>query len=207
MPEKIITYALTTKERVKDRINLTNPDLDTLLDRLIAGVTDYIENYCGRRFLRTTYTNEVITIRHPGQKMLTTQNIPIVSVSSLQYRTGLKSNPNYTDFNTDDWEIMNDGEEGLIQVYGLFRQINAVRISYVAGYLIDFKNAGDSTLHTLPFDLSDLAERLVIKRFKRREQEGRVSEAFDGATVAWESFLTEDDKMTLGSYERVPEFV
>lgn len=208
MAEQAIAYALTTKERVKDRLSLGNTDIfDTLIDRLIAAVTDMIESYCGgRRFYRQTYTNEVYQILSGDQKYLATRNIPIASVSSLQYRAGLKSNPNWTDFNTDDWEIVGDGGSGLIRVYGLLEGINTIRISYTAGYLIDFANTGTST-HTLPFDLSDLAERLVTKLFKRRENEGKLSEAFEGGTVQWDDFLTDVDKDTIARYRRTPEFV
>lgn len=210
MSEKPITYGLTTKARVKDRLSISEANFDTLLDRLIAGVTDLIEGECGkRRFLRTTYTNEIVTIFNAHQKILTTKHIPLISISSLQYRAGLKSSPNYTDFNNDDWEILDDGSSGLVRVWGLSADINFVRISYIAGYLIDFANAGETTTvtHTLPYDLSDLAERLTIKLFKRREHEGKLSEAFEGATVAWKDLLDDIDKQIISRYKRLPSFV
>lgn len=210
MSEKPITYALTTKGRVKDRLGLKEANFDTLLDRLIAGVTDYIEAECGgRRFLRTTYTNEVITIFNSQQKILPVKHIPLVSISSLQYRTGLKSNPNYTNFNNNDWEILGDGSSGLVRVWGLSADINFVQITYIGGYLIDFPNAGDQSniTHNLPYDLSDLAERLTIKRFKKREHEGKASEGFEGGTVTWKELLDDDDKATITRYKRLPQFV
>ena len=210
MSEKPITYALTTKGRVKDRLGLKEAHFDTLFDRIIAGVTDLIEGECGgRRFLRTTYTNEVITIFNSHQKILPVKHVPLVSISSLQYRTGLKSNPNYTNFNTDDWEILGDGASGLVRVWGLSADINFVRITYVGGYLIDFPNAGDqsSVTHNLPYDLSDLAERLTIKLFKRREHEGKASEAFEGTTVTWKDLIDDVDKQILARYKRLPSFV
>lgn len=207
MSEKPISYGLTSKGRVKDRLGLTVASVDTIIDRLIAAVTDYIEGECGsRRFLRTTYTNELITIRNSGQKFLAVKHTPLVSISSLQYRTGLKSNPNYTDFNTDDWEIVNDGGSGLIRVYGLSEDINFARISYIAGYLIDFDNAGTAT-HTLPYDLSDLAERLVVKLFKKREHDGVANETSAASSVTWKEFLDDVDKQVIARYRRLPEFV
>lgn len=210
MSEKPITYALTTKARVKDRLGMSEDGFDTVIDRMIAAVTDLVENLCGgRRFLRTTYTNEVITIHNAHQKILAVRHVPLVSVSSLQYRAGLKSNPNYTDFNTDDWEILNDGRSGLIRVWGLSADINFIRISYVAGYLIDFPNAGETSTvtHGLPYDLSDLAERLVVKFFKRREHEGKASEAFEGGTTAWKDLLDPIDKQVIARYRRTPQFI
>jgi hypothetical protein len=207
MSEKPISYALTTKGRVKDRLGLDKGNFDTLLDRIIAGVTDLIEGECGgRRFLRTTYTNELITIFNSNQKILPVKNIPLVSISSLQYRTGLKSNPNYTDFNDDDWEILDDGASGLIRVWGLSQDINMVRLTYIGGYLIDFDNAGTAT-HTLPFDLSDLAERLTIKLFKRREHEGKASESFEGGNISWKELFDDVDKAVIARYKRLPVFI
>lgn len=205
--EKPIDYALTTKARVKDRLSITETGFDTLFDRLIAAVTDMIEGECNRRFKQTTYTNEVYSVFNPNQKMLALNQIPIVSISSFQYRFGLKSSPNWTDFNTDDWEIVNDGGSGLVRVYGLYSNINAVRVSYVAGYLIDFANAGNSTLHQLPFDLSDLAERLVIKLFKKRENEGKLSESFQSGSVTWKDFIEDFDQKTMDGYKRLPAFM
>ena len=213
MSEKPIAYALTTKNRVKDRIGITGSQFDTLIDRIIAAVTDIIESTCGRRFLRSDYSNEIITIFNNTQEIIAVKNIPLVSVSLLQYRTGLNSNPNYTDFQTDNWEILEDGASGLIRVWGLMhgglnRGVNAIRISYTAGFLIDFNNAGDYTKHTLPFDLSDLAERLAVKMFKRRENEAKLTETFEGGTVSWKKELIDDqDNDIMNGYKRLPQFV
>lgn len=208
MTQTPLTYALTTKDRVKARLSQTGTAFDTVIDAMIGAVTDRVEGECGgRRFLRTTYTNELITIFNTNQEILSVRNIPLISVSSLQYRTGLKSNPNYTSFNTDDWEIINDGAAGLIRVWGMSAAVNLIRISYIGGYLIDFSNAGSPTAHTLPLDLSDLAERLTVKVFKKREHEGKASEAFEGATVTWEKFITDDDRAVISRYTRLPTFV
>ena len=46
----MITYALTTKERVKSRIEVTATSLDNVIDTWIASVTDFIEHACGGRY-------------------------------------------------------------------------------------------------------------------------------------------------------------
>ena len=46
-------YALTSLQRVKDRLGLTSSGFDSLLERLINASTDLIESYCGRRFKET----------------------------------------------------------------------------------------------------------------------------------------------------------
>lgn len=210
MAEKPITYALTTKARVKDRLGISASNLDTLIDRIIAGVTDLIEGECGgRRFLETTYTNEVYTIFNTNQKYLALNHVPVGTVTGVQYRAGLKSNPNWTSFATDDWELSEDGKSGLLRIWGLSGGINAIRVSYTAGYKIDFPNAGEtsSVTHNLPFDLSDLAERLTVKIFKRREHEGKASEGFEGTTITWKDLLDDIDKQVISRYKRLPTFV
>lgn len=213
MSEQPIAYALTTKSRVKDRLGLTTGNFDTLLDRLIAAATDLIESACNRKFLYQTYTNEVYSIYNQNQKMLPLNNVPVGTVTAVQYRFGLKTSPNWTDFNTNDWEVVGDGKSGLIRIWGLpagastLNALNSVRVSYTAGYLIDFSNAGSPTAHTLPFDLSDLCERLVTKMFKRREHEGKISETFEGTTVSWDKLISDDDKDIMNGFKRLPVFI
>lgn len=202
MSETVVSYALTTKARVKDRMKVTVTDFDTLLDRLISGATDFIESYCDRRFLRTTYTQEVYSLDTAYQKFLILRQSPVVSVSSFQYRGGTPDNPAWTDFLGSEWELLHGGRTGVIRLYSWAGGYNNnVRVTYQAGYLIDFANAGSST-HTLPFDLSDLCERLVIRRFKRREQPGVKQESYNGATIIFSDELDNDDKMILDGYVR-----
>lgn len=210
MAEKILSYALTSLPRVKDRFVIEGDGHDIVLTRLINGVTDFIESQCGgRRFLETTYTNEVYTIYNANQKYIPLKNSPVGTVTAVQYRSGLKSNPNWTSFNVDDWELSEDGTSGLVRVHGILRGINLMRVSYVAGYKIDWGSAGDvsAATHTLPADLSDLAERLVNKAFTRRNKEGIASEAFNGGSVSYKDFLDTYDQETISRYTRLPMFV
>lgn len=204
--ETVIAYAITDKTRVKDRLGLQDIAHDVVFDRLIGAVTDFLEGECGgRRFKETSYSNEVYSVYNKEFVLL--KQAPVSTLTSFQYRAGTISTPNWTNFTTDDYELLEDGESGIIKVYGgLLRGINQVRASYTAGYKIDFPNAG-STTHTLPLDLSDLAERLVIKLFKKRESEGRASESLAGGAVNWKELLDEVDKQIIARYRRLPTFV
>lgn len=200
--------ALTNKDRIKTRLGVSSSDFDTLLDNLINGISDFCESYCNRKFIRATYSNEIYP--YDGKiDMLALKNAPVISVSSLQYRAGTPSTPSWTSFTADQYELSGDGNSGLVKLYGGFNAaaINSLRATYVAGYLVDFTNIDDPTKHTLPSDLTDLAERLVIKRFKKRDLEGRTSETYNGATTTWGSFLEDEDKITLDRYRRLPVFV
>lgn len=210
MPETIVPYALTTRQRIKDRLTITAVSFDVLIDRLISSATDLIESSTNRRFKRTTYTNELYSVRGANPQYIFLKQIPVASVASLQYRAGTPSNPNWTTFSPDYYELLEDGSSGIIRVYGglftgFYAGINQIRTTYDAGYLIDFANAGTST-HTLPFDISDLCERIAVKLFKKRESEGRQSESFEGGAVQWRELLDEADKIVINKYRREPPF-
>jgi len=147
MAEQIYTYALTTVARVKTRLGITVSANDTQLLRLINAVTDLIEGETGRRFLRGTVTSEVHEIRG-ATDMIPVKQIPLISVTSVQYSTGIGSNRTWTTLDTSLYEIIGDGKSGLIKVWGgLGRGVNSVRVTYVGGYLIDFNEFGTSS-HT-----------------------------------------------------------
>jgi len=197
------TYGLTTEARVKTRVDITANTYDAVIKSIIYAVTDFIEKSTNRRFQRTTYSNEIYDgCLFDGSRKgyLVLKNSPVISISSFQYRTGAKSNPSWVDFNSDNYQEINSN--GIIQTdlpYGL----QNIRISYVAGYLIDFSNMYDDTLHTLPFDISDLTERIVTRIFKKRISEGRSAEGFQQSQITWDNLLDDLDKEILANYRRV----
>lgn len=206
MAEQIAPYALTTRQRVKERFAITSTSFDVLLDRIISGMTDFIEGECNRRFKKTTYTNEMYSVNGSSPRFIFLKQTPVILLTSLEYRAGAPSNPSWTNFLTDNYELLEDGRSGIIRMYsGISSGINQIRATYDAGYLIDFANAGTGT-HTLPFDLTDLCERLVTKVFKKREAEGRSSESYEGGTVSWKELLDDADKATINRYRRLPAF-
>ncbi len=205
--EKVLAYALTTKNRVKDRLAITNTQFDTVIDRLISAMTDFIEGECNRRFQETVYSNEIYSIYGAYPETIGLKQTPVSNVASVQYRAGLKTTPNWTNFAADDWELLEDGKSGIIKFYGgITRGVNVIRVTYTAGYKIDFPNAGSAT-HTLPADLSDLAERIVVRVFEKRKAEGKETESFEGGTVSWAPLLDETDRAIIARHRRLPQFV
>ena len=208
MATELKTGALTSLARVKDRIGISDTGFDTVLERIINGVTDEIQSYCNRIFKQQTYTNEVYSPPARGMDTIALKQAPVVSISAAEYRAGSVSTPSWTGFTTDQFEIVNDGASGLVRIYGgVPYGTNAIRFTYLAGYKVDFENPNDTSKHTLPFDLSDIAERLTIKRFKRREAEGKLTESFESGSVTWQDYLTVDDKRVLDRYGRLPQIV
>jgi hypothetical protein len=208
MAETLLPYSLTTVQRVKDRLGITASGFDSLILRLINAVTDLIEGETNRRFLETVYTNEVYSVYGENQEYLLLRQAPVSALTSFQYRAGTVSNPSWTDFITDSYELLEDGKSGIIKIYGgLPRGVNSVRVTYVAGYKINWTNYGDNSTHTLPADITDLAERLIVKLFKKRESEGKQSESFEGGNVNWKELFDEVDKDIINRYKRLPAFI
>jgi hypothetical protein len=202
----MIDYALTTKERVKARIDITVAGLDTVIETFIASATGYIELLCGgRRFKETTYTNEVydgslLGTNSPALPYLILKNAPVSALSSFQYRNGTRTNPVWTDFQADNYEPLN--ARGIIRA-DLPSGLQNIRVTYTAGYKIDFSDDDNIAVHTLPFELSDLCERMVIKRIKKRESEGKSQETLRDSTINWGSFVDSEDKDIITRYRRV----
>ena len=204
------SYALTTIDRIKSKLGMTTTQSDTMLTRIVYACTDYIENACSQRFQRTTYTNELYdgsNIDGSPKSMLFLKNGSVTTISSFQYRTGSKTSATWVDFQADTYQEML--ALGVIRVR-LPSGLQNIRISYIAGYLIDFANENDPALHTLPFDITDLCERLAIKYYKRRESEGRSAESFGSgggqSSITWKDDLSDEDKTVIGNYART-EFV
>jgi len=213
--EIVSAYALTTLSRVKDRLQITQPDFDAILTRLINGATDYIERECGKtglekypndgHFISKTYTNEVYSVRGRKQLYLVLRNAPVSALTSFQWRAGTPSNPNWTDFITDQFELVEEGTSGIVRVYGVMPRLydNMLRATYTAGYLVDWPNAGSSETHRLPADLTNLCENLVTRIYKRRLLDGKASENIQGATTSWRDNLDAFDRTTIENYRRV----
>lgn len=206
-----VNYALTSESRVKARLGITVAGFDTLIKRLMYAVTDFIEKEVGgRRFKETSYTQQVydgsrINDEDNVVDFLVLKNSPVSTISIFEYRTGSRSLPAWVAFLTDDYEPRLS--EGILRVWGgVPRGTQNIRISYTAGYKIDFANEFDDALHTLPYELSDLCERLVVKRFKKREKEGVSRENFSETSLDWKELLEDQDKATLAQYLR-PQFV
>lgn len=203
MAEALLPYALTTVQRIKDRLALTDTNFDALILRWINASSDFIENYCERRFKETSYSNELYSVENPKAAFIALRQYPVSAISSFQYKVGTPSTPNYTDFLVDNYEIDEGGRFGLVRVYQhVPTGINSIRASYTAGYKINFANYGDMSTHTLPADLTQVCENLVVRAFKRRELADKSQESYDGGTITWRKELSDEDTMTLADYKR-----
>jgi hypothetical protein len=282
--EQTVWYALSTVQRIKDRIQIVLNDSDSVISRILNAVTDFIERECGKsgmemypndgHFLQKTYTNEVYSAHGAKQIYLPLRNAPVTylivtgdlttgsavvenvtpsigitagmplfniqglfpqgtvvaSVSgntitmsqpasvtqtgaqfeisgliNFQWRAGTPTNPNWTAFTQDQFELVEQGHSGIVRVYGVMPRIynNMLRASYVAGFPYDWQNAGNrSGTHQVPADLTDTCENIVVRIFKRRALAGQASENLQGATVSWRNDLDAQDKAVITHYKR-----
>lgn len=134
----LLSYALTTVDRYKVFAGISDTAQDTLIELLINAATDYIESYTGRRFLKSTYTQEIYDADDSGVLIL--KNTPLASGDSFTLEA------RNSGVNEDDWETMDsqyfsvDYEAGVVKAMGGFKfrkGRSAFRVTYQAGYNYD----------------------------------------------------------------------
>jgi len=197
-------YALTTKERVKARLGITNADVDDIIVGMTYAVTDLIEKHLGRRFKETTYTNEIfsgLNQSHPVDFLLL-PNAPVTALTTFESNQGSLTSPSWAAVDANSYyldELLNG-----IQMVGGFlpRGHRNLRVTYTGGYKIDFDNFTDDALHTLPADLSDFAERLCVKLYNKRSIEGQSTSNFAESNITWESLITTAEWALIAPYKR-----
>ena len=199
-----VDYALTTLSRVKDRQNITISDHDDTIKRMINTATDLIERYCNRRFKEQTLTNEVYTIKANRNNQLVLKQAPVSSIIDVEERIGNPDNPNWTSMLTSNYILDEDGKSGILNLLGgVVTGKSILRVSYTAGYKIDFDNAGDPSLHELPHEITDESETIEITLFKRKDGDHtRRENTGGGSSSDYKGLLQEIDRNILDSYVR-----
>lgn len=146
-----------------------------------------------------------VTMSQPASVTQTGAVFEISGLINFQWRAGTPSNPNWMAFITDQFELEQQGYSGIVRVYGVMPRIysNMLRATYVAGFPIDWPNAGNGSTHQLPADLTNLCENLVVRIYKQRLLAGRASESIQGATVAWRNQLDAPDQNVIDNYRRI----
>ena len=160
MAVSLKSYSLTTLARVEafaDISDLTPAQEDTLTN-LINAVTEYIENYTGRRFQLTSYTEDY---DGSGTDTMVLNNYPISGDVTVQSR--LSSD---TWGAVDNTTVFTDDESGI--VYTTFvRGRKNYRIAYSAGY--DFDNSATFLSDTEAGDVEYVAWKLVAEAWDSRD--------------------------------------
>jgi hypothetical protein len=148
--------------------------------------------------------NGALTMSQPASVTQAGAVFEISGLISFQFRSGTPSNPNWTSFITDQYELDQQGHSGIIRVYGSIPGLynNMIRATYVAGFPVNWSNAGDGATHQLPADLTNLCENVVVRIFQRRLLGGNASESLAGATVSFRDKLDALDLNVIQNYRR-----
>lgn len=198
----IYAFSLTSLSRLKARLGISDTSYDTILTQLINEATDAIQGYCGRRFIESTYENELYDGGDGSRASLILMAYPVSSISAIGERSGTVTSPSWRTMSVDEYEAV-DRQAAITSVrpafismtgivrFGsrLFYGINNYRVSYVAGYKISWANEGDLTLHNLPLDLTSACEQLCAAMFNMRKNAGVGSESLGAHSVTWSDML------------------
>jgi hypothetical protein len=189
------TYALTNLSKVKGFLDIDDTDNDDLFNDLINSISDFIENYCGRRFLSTVYavTPADTAEYFDGDDIeedIYLKNFPITALSKVEYNNGSFSAPDWKEYDADRYSY--DKNSGIINFpCGVINGKQNIRVSYTAGYA------------TIPHDLELAANKLIAKSFNKRKSEGVTGEGAGGANINWGDFVSEDIKAILEKYQKI----
>lgn len=212
---------LTTTGRVKRRLGLNNTNKDTFLDRLVVQVSEFVESKCNRIFEKDRYEEYIdgAEIYMPGYfSYVHVNNPPIKKLLGLHYLsdrqtvsdTGDESEnvnldnlneisaPNRTWKDFSYYEVNDERGSILLQVPHGWKN---VRIRYEGGFAKDFNNYEKNSKHEIPRDITELTERLIVKAYKKRAEEGLQSADFRDATRTYEGFLTAQDMKIINEYK------
>lgn len=204
----LIAYALTTVDRFKDFIDRDSFSAteESVVENTINAVTNYIESYCGRRFMQTAYSDEEYD--GPAEEQIVLKNWPVDSAETftVEYRDSAQ--------NEDDWETLDSEyyfvnyDSGIIYGAGRDKFVLArrrYRVSYTAGY--DFDNSSTYLSDTEAGDVELVAWRLVANIWHSRKGRSDIkSEKIGDYAVAFGNETGELDEFTktiLDHYKRI----
>lgn len=184
--------ALTTLARAKTFLGVSGDSQDALLIQLINQATGFIERYTKRKLLSQTYTSEVYD--GTGTKELVLKNFPVTALSALQ--------EDVNDDNSESWQTVDSDyyfwyENGIVKAHSFTFQDKPkkYRVTYVAGYLIDFDAENTPASHTLPQELEYACQKLVAVVFNSRKMEGYESYRVGDMAVTMQKASFEDGEI------------
>ena len=190
----LAAYALTTLDRTKIFLGITNVSYNNILTTLINNASDFIERFCDRRFKKTAYSNQVYDGN--GTNRLLLKQYPVVSgeIFTLQERDAVDNTDLWDTIDTEDYFVKNN--EGIIEyVCGEFLNLpQHYRISYMAGY--DYDNAATFLEDCGAGDLEYACWKIVGKFFANRKGSSEIqSERIGDYSVTYSKIAREDPEI------------
>lgn len=196
-----LANALTTKEKVKSYIGISDSASDTVIDMLIDQATSFIEGYCGgRKFLSQSYTDYVDT---QNTDKLFFEQYPVTALTSVSYRSGTITAPIWNVYDANNYMLY--AKAGYVKFFSILpKSSQGVKLAYTAGYLIDFTHETDVAYHTLPNDLVMACTELVAHKMNERQAQGISSQTTEGQSITFKDAkdgMPVSVKQVLGQYQ------
>lgn len=191
--------ALTTTQRIKDRLGIEVVSFDAVIDRIVLAVTARIEAMTGRRFIQGTYTHELhdgSDISGTRRTFLIVKNAPVQTIGALEFNAGSNSAPNWLPITVDNYHA--DLGAGIIHVPGgLPSGFQNIRVTYTGGFsgysygienfwVFNLTPSGVVDGVNLTFGLPEEANQVIVYADGFREAAANVtfSEGDDEFTLA-----------------------
>jgi uncharacterized phiE125 gp8 family phage protein len=191
---------LTTKAKVKTYLGISGTTHDTLIDELIKNATASIERFCNRSFTEATHTEYFDTTRSDSKIFL--RNYPVASLTSVKYRTGTWGAITWESLNSNDYLLNENGKVAF--AFPFPEAEKYFEIVYTGGYKIDFTDELDTSAHTLPFDLTQVATEIVAQTFNQRTSVGISNESTEGQSITYkDSDVTKQYQSRLLSFRNI----
>lgn len=194
----ILSGAPTTLERAKIFLGIAGDSKDSLITMLINQSTGIIERYTKRTLKEATYTDEVYVGN--GQSKLVLRQFPVSALSAVkEAQNAVDSAPSFTTLNSSTYRFTDDGI--IERLDAIFLEGYQYKLTYTAGYKIDFTQENTAAAHDLPQELEYACHKLVARLFNTRRAEGfNTSRQGDTAVGIRDEILDADVKGILEKY-------
>lgn len=199
--------ALTTLARCKSYLGISGSTKDLVLTMLILGATSFIQDtYCGRKFGRNVYTDEVYDGKCSPR--LWVRNGPIVPGESLtlSHSQSVSNDDSWEGIDADRFYI---GNNYVQNAFGNFDAgVQNYQISYTGGYYLpsatEYQDGTDDQLD-LPYDLEMACLDMVGAAYNQRQTAGIKSQAVMDVSITYGSVIEQSPslKKTLDKYKVV----
>lgn len=173
-----------TLSDVKNYLNITSINSDTLLSSLITSASAYIENWTNRVFSSSSNTAK---FNGNNSHIMMLKDYPIISVTSVKV-----GNTYYSA--SDGMSVGYVADDVAIYLIGAIYEkgYSNIEISYTSGYA------------TIPADIKQVCIDLVAYKFKETDRVGILSKTMAGEVVSFDSKdLKDQSKNILNNYNRV----
>lgn len=124
--------SLTTTSLVQQHLGISTND--AAIAAIVSGINAGLENFLGKIFTETTYTNEEYDMPKDS-RTLSLRHFPVISFTNLQYKDSPEdySDTSWTSFDTSEYVV--DFDSGLVTRNTTFsRGKRTIRATYSAGY-------------------------------------------------------------------------